>query len=145
MQKNENNKTDNIIIRVTKKEKNILVSRARAAGFTLSKYILTLSEKKRVINPEPIVRLLIEVNRVGNNINQIAKVANTNKTISQKQIELIQKQMEYLKRKADFALSMTLEKEKDVIPPSPDTIRYQLDEIKALLYEAIEKYEQSGQ
>ncbi len=145
MNKKENCKTDNIIIRVTKKEKNILISRARTAGLTLSKYILTLSEKKRIINPEPIVRLIIEVNRIGNNINQVARVANTNKNISQKQIEIIEKQMEYLKRKTDFALSMTLEKEKDVIPPSPDTIRYQLDEIKTLLYEAIEKYERSGQ
>ena len=95
LQKNENSKTERLYIRVTKKEKSMLTSRAKAAGFSLSKYILILSERKRIINPEPIVRLIIEVNRIGNNINQVAKIANTNKNISQKQIEIIQKQMEF--------------------------------------------------
>lgn len=138
MYKKENGKTERIYFRVSKEEKSILSKRAKSAKLSLSKYILALSEKKKIIDPEPIVRLIIEMNRIGNNINQIAKVANTNKTISQNQIDILQKQMEYLKRKTDLALSMTLEKEKDIIPPSPDTIRYQLDEIKDLLYKACE-------
>lgn len=137
MQKNENCKTERIYFRVTKNEKKILSRRAKAAGLTLSKYFLTLSERKRLINPEPILRLLLEVNHIGNNINQIARVANTNKDISQKQIDTLLKQMEYLKQKADYAMHMTFEREKEVMPHSPDTIKYHLDEITSIVYEIL--------
>lgn len=137
MQKRENCKTENIIFRVTKNEKMILSRRAKAAGLTLSKYILTVSERKRLINPEPIVRLMLEVNHIGNNINQIARVANTNKDISPKQIEILQKQMEYLKKRADDAMRLTFEHEKEIMPHSPDTIKYYLDEIKSIVYEIL--------
>lgn len=137
MQKRENCKTENIIFRVSKYEKMILSRRAKAAGLTLSKYILTISERKRLINPEPILRLLLEVNHIGNNINQIAKVANSNKDISQKQIEILQKQMEYLKKRADDAMKLTFEHEKEVMPRSPDTIQYHLDEIKSMVFEIL--------
>lgn len=137
MQKNENCKTERIYFRVTKYEKMILSRRAKAAGLTLSKYILTVSERKRLINPEPIVRLMLEVNHIGNNINQIARVANTNKDISPKQIEILQKQMEYLKKRADDAMKLTFEHEKEIMPHSPDTIKYRLEEITSLVYEIL--------
>lgn len=139
MQKRENCKTENIIFRVSKYEKMILSRRAKAAGLSLSKYILTLSERKRLINPEPIVRLILEVNHIGNNINQIAKVANTNKDISQKQIEILHKQMEYLKKRVDDAMELTFEHEKEVMPHSPDTIKYRLEEIASIVYEILNK------
>ena len=144
MKKSQNCKTENIIFRVTKNEKLLLSQRAKAAGMTISKYIITISEHKRLVNPEPIVRLLIEVNRIGNNINQIARVANTQQMISNNQVEALNRQMEYLNKKVEYAMSLTFEQEKTVIPHSPDTIKYHLNEIESILYEILGNQEKTG-
>lgn len=137
MQKIENCKSERIYFRVTKKEKKLIMARAKAAGLSVSKYIITLSERKRIINPEPIVRLILEVNHIGTNINQIARVANTTQSVSQNQIDALLKQMEYLKKKTDNAMSLTFEHEKTEMPHSPDTIKYHLDEITSIVYEIL--------
>lgn len=139
MSKNEKNKTTNIIFRVTDDEKKLISERAKAAGMSISKYFLTISERKRLINPEPIVRLLIEINRIGNNINQIARVANSERSVSKNQIEAVERQMEYLNKKMEAMMNFVFAAEPTPLPPSPDTIKYHLDEIQSLLYEILNK------
>lgn len=141
MSKNEKNKTARVYFRVTEDEKKLISERAKAAGMSISKYILTISERKRLINPEPIVRLLIEINRIGNNINQIARVANSERSVSKNQIEAVERQMEYLNKKMEAMMNFVFASEPTPLPHSPDTIRYHLDEIESLLYEVLNKQE----
>lgn len=141
MSKNEKNKTARVYFRVTDDEKKLISERAKAAGMSMSKYILTISERKRLINPEPIVRLLIEINRIGNNINQIARVANSERSVSKNQIKAVERQMEYLNKKMEAMMNFVFAAEPMPLPHSPDTIRYHLDEIESLLYEVLNKQE----
>lgn len=141
MSKNEKNKTERVYFRVTQNEKKLISERAKAAGMSISKYILTISERKRLINPEPVVRLLIEINRIGNNINQIARVANSEHSVSKNQIETVERQMEYLNKKMEAMMNFVFANEQTPLPHSPDTIRYHLDEIESLLYEVLNNQE----
>mgnify|MGYP002959259436 CR=1 FL=1 len=68
-----------ILIRLTDNEKNHLQRQAANAGLKMEPFIRKLIMGVN-ISPRPpsnIVNLIREVNRIGNNINQIAKKVNT--------------------------------------------------------------------
>ena len=144
LENNEENKTERVHFRVTKEEKRLISERAKSAGMSISKYILNLSERKRMMNPEPVLRLWIEINRIRNNINQIVRVANSVNNISEKEIDILEKQMEYLHSKAKTAIDFLLEREEQPPVHSPITIKYHLKEIERLVYELINKQDQTG-
>ena len=63
-----------IDLRMTPEEKENLKRKAAEAHMTVSKYILHLSQTKRIILKDDIAELTVEISRIGNNINQIAHV-----------------------------------------------------------------------
>ena len=62
---------------------------------SVSKYIVYLSETKRVILKDDIVNLTVEISRIGRNINEIAYIGNYQKYFCKAQLEVLS---EYLQQ-----------------------------------------------
>lgn len=76
------NKTTNILIRVSPTEKKKIEEKAALAKMSVAAYLLDLSETKRIVDTSKLPSLILEIKRIGVNINQIAAVANTQKYVS---------------------------------------------------------------
>lgn len=83
------NKTERMELRLTPLEKEKLSSQAAKARLSMSQYLLALSEQKKIIVAEGIPELCTQLIKIGTNVNQIAMVANTYKTVSEKQIKIV--------------------------------------------------------
>ena len=121
-----------IDLRMTPEEKENLKSKAAEAHMTVSKYILHLSQTKRIILKDDIAKLTVEISRIGNNINQIAHVGNTQKFVYKAQLNDVMKhlqEIEELQRKILIAMFsdeehtlITLEKKIERLTKSVDSI-----------------------
>ena len=67
-----------LTVRLTEEEKAHIVNMATKANLSLTDYIVELSKLVPIVVPENVKPLLIELRRIGNNINQIATRANMN-------------------------------------------------------------------
>lgn len=83
-------KTERLQLRLSPKEKEMLVQKSSEARMTFSDYISSLIENKKIVVVEKIPDLLLEITRIGVNINQIAHVANSQKYVNTRQIYEIQ-------------------------------------------------------
>lgn len=74
----ENRKRDKVLsVRLTRTEKEILTARARHAKMTYADFILRACFYADINVPPDLTPLLVEVKRIGNNLNQIAAKVNT--------------------------------------------------------------------
>ena len=81
-------RTTAVLVRLSEKEKEHLKSQATACALKMEPYIRKLI-MGNVIRPRPpneYVKLLREINAIGNNINQIAHIANAEQHISESKI-----------------------------------------------------------
>ncbi|WP_267247402.1 plasmid mobilization protein [Streptococcus sp. Marseille-Q5986] len=72
----------NVLIRVSEKEKSILVSKARKAGVSVSEFIRATSiysddSQIQIIDVQPLRDFLFELTKQGTNLNQFMKFLNT--------------------------------------------------------------------
>ena len=88
-------KLSRVDVRMTSEEKENLKNRADEAHMSVSKYIVYLSETKRVILKDDIVNLTVEISRIGRNINEIAYIGNYQKYFCKEQLEVLS---EYLQQ-----------------------------------------------
>ena len=125
-------KLSRVEVRMTPEEKENLKRKAEEAHMTVSKYIIHLSQTKRVILKDDIAKLTVEISRIGNNINQIAYIGNYQKFINRTQLKVVSellKQIEDLQRKILRAMFsdedhtlITLEKKIERLTKSVDSI-----------------------
>ena len=83
-------KRDNaVIVRLTKSEKQILKKKSKDCCMKMEPFIrkLIIGAEIRARPPTEYIRLVHEINAIGNNINQIAHIANTERRISQREIQ----------------------------------------------------------
>jgi len=121
-----------IDLRMTPEEKENLKRKAAEAHMTVSKYILHLSQTKRIILKDDIAKLTVEISRIGRNINQIAYIGNYQKFVNRTQLKVVSeylKQIEDLQRKILRAMFseedhtlITLEKKIEKLTKSVDSI-----------------------
>ena len=125
-------KLTRVEVRMTPEEKENLKSKADEAHMTVSKYIIHLSQTKRVILKDDIAKLTVEISRIGRNINQIAYIGNYQKFVNRTQLKVVSeylKQIEDLQRKIlrvmfsneDHTL-ITIEKKIEKLTKSVDSI-----------------------
>ena len=88
-------KLSRVEVRMTPEEKENLKCKADEAHMTVSKYIIHLSQTKRVILKDDIAKLTVEISRIGRNINQIAYIGNYQKFVNRTQLKVVS---EYLKQ-----------------------------------------------
>ena len=87
-------KTDRIFIRVSPTEKKKIEKKAKQVNQTVSGYLLSLSESRRIIDATKMASLIVEIRKIGVNINQIASVANTQKYVNKEMQTKINKHQE---------------------------------------------------
>ena len=84
-----------LTVRLTEEEKAHIVSMAKKANLSLTDYIVELSKLVPIVVPENVKPLLIELRRIGNNINQIATRANMD-IYQRENFEGIRKELEIM-------------------------------------------------
>ncbi|WP_407429598.1 MobC family plasmid mobilization relaxosome protein [Treponema sp.] len=66
-----------LTIRLTESEKSMIEKKASKAKLNLTEYIISVSSKSKISVTEDTKPLLLELKRIGNNINQIAMKINS--------------------------------------------------------------------
>ena len=125
--------------RMTPEEKKKLLAKAEEAHMSLSGYIIALSKSKRVVLKDEIAELTVEISRIGNNINQIARVGNSQKYVYKAQLKYISDQLtqveELLKKILCAMFSdeehtiINLEKKIDRLAEITDSLTERIDNI----------------
>ena len=84
-------RTTAVLVRLSEKEKEHLKAQAAACALKMEPYIrkLIMGNIIRPRPPDEYVKLLREINAIGNNINQIAHIANAEQRISENKIETV--------------------------------------------------------
>ena len=68
------NRTERLQLRVSPEEKAAICQKAAEAHMSVADYIVALSEGKKVIDIRKIAQLILEVRRIGVNVNDQKKV-----------------------------------------------------------------------
>ncbi len=89
-------KLSRVEVRMTPEEKENLKNKAEEAHMTVSKYIVYLSETKRVILKDDIAKLTVEITRIGSSINEIAYIGNYQKFVNRTQLEIVSKYLQQI-------------------------------------------------
>ncbi len=87
--------------RATEEEAAEIRRKANAAGMTVSRFLRTAAVKSQVVlyNTADLFGLRSELRRIGNNINQIAMVVNSNRAVYQSDVRELKKQFSELSEK----------------------------------------------
>lgn len=97
---NKRKRDKTLTIRLAEKEKAYIERQAKKANLNLTNYIVKLSLETSIVVKEDTKPLLIELKRIGNNLNQIATKVNSGAFSSYNFREVIDMQKE-LNRKLD--------------------------------------------
>lgn len=88
------NRTKVMKFRATEEEASEIRRKAAAAGMTVSRFLRTSAVNSQVVlyNTADLFGLRSEIKKIGNNINQIAMVANSNKSVYLSDVRELRKQ-----------------------------------------------------
>jgi len=76
------NKNERLIFRVSPHEKTLVVNKARRAKLSVSDFCRKAVLEKEIKHIEGLTEHLYELNKIGNNINQIAVAANQGRDVA---------------------------------------------------------------
>ena len=95
------NRTVIMKFRATEEEAAEIRRKAAAAGMNVSRFLRTSAVKSQVVlyNTADIFGLRSEIKKIGNNINQIAMVVNSNRSVYQSDVRELKKQFSELSEK----------------------------------------------
>ena len=95
------NRTTIMKFRATEEEASEIRRKANAAGMTVSRFLRTAAVNSQVVlyNTADIFGLRSEIKKIGNNINQIAMVVNSNRSVYGNDIRDLKKQFSELSEK----------------------------------------------
>ncbi len=130
--KKSREKTERFELRMTITEKEKLLAKAKEANMNMSQYIIALSENKKIVVAENIPQLLVEITRIGTNINQIAHVCNSQKYVQTEQLTEINRLMQDVKSAMNKILHELFLDNQEV---EPKTLDKKLNLILSLLTE----------
>ena len=87
--------------RATEEEASEIRRKAAAAGMNVSRFLRTSAMNSQVVlyNTADLFGLRFELKRIGNNINQIAMVVNSNRSVYQSDVRELKKQFSELSEK----------------------------------------------
>ena len=87
--------------RATEEEAAEIRRKAAAAGMTVSRFLMTAAVNSQVVlyNTADIFGLRSDFKRIGNNINQITMVVNSNRSVYQSDVRELKKQFSDLSEK----------------------------------------------
>ena len=85
-------RSETLTVRLTKAEKAAIISRSKKAKMTLNEYILAVSKYTKIVLPPDTAPIVLELKRIGNNLNQIAAKVNSGVTYVENLTEIIENQ-----------------------------------------------------
>ena len=85
-------RNETLSIRLTKAEKSAIITKARKAKMNLTEYILTISKNTKITLPPDTAPIVLELKRIGNNLNQIAAKVNSGVTYVENLTQVIENQ-----------------------------------------------------
>lgn len=85
--------SEKYLLRLTPSDRRKIEQNASKMKLSMNKYILLTLRRKRIIICENLPELISQIQRIGNNINQIVRVANTNQYVSIKNVDEVKKLM----------------------------------------------------
>ena len=89
----ENRKrSETLTIRLTKAEKAAILAKAKKGKMNLTEYILAISKDAKIVLPPDTAPIVLELKRIGNNLNQIAARVNSGVTYVTGLTEVIENQ-----------------------------------------------------
>ena len=101
-----------ITVRLTEDEKEILYRQMKRAGNrNVSDFIITAActHRATVIDTSPILEIKGELSRIGNNVNQIAKVANTTHSIFAEDVEKLKGELNAVRDLVEKAFGLCVQ------------------------------------
>ena len=130
------NRTERLQLRVSSEEKEDIAQKAADANMSIADYIVALSANQKIIDAKIIAQLILEIRRIGVNVNQVAAVANYQKFANK---EMLSKVNDGQNQIIDLLMKILSE----VYDTEKHDIR-SLENQMAKLTEAIERMMKSG-
>ena len=132
----EEKKSEELHFRLTPTEKKKIEEKSEQAHKTVAAYLLALSESKRIIDTTIIASLIVEIRKIGVNINQIAAVANTQKFVNREMLSKVQQG----KKEIIDLLQKILDEVYDTEEHTIESLEEKIDRLS----EIIERLEKNG-
>ena len=79
---NKQNKNKHFNFRVNEKEYNVIKTKIEKSKLNTSKYLLRTAMDKDIIVIDGLEEIIIQLRKIGNNINQLAKLSNQGRLIN---------------------------------------------------------------
>ncbi|MEE1262053.1 plasmid mobilization protein [Ruminococcus sp.] len=122
-------KTERLQLRLTPMEKRNVAYHAQLMNVSVNEYISLLIRRKRIVICENIPELIYQIQKIGNNINQIAAVANTNQYISINNVSEVERLMKECYNLLNGFIDFISEPEKNYLQNDTSKISDQLESI----------------
>lgn len=87
-------KSEKLLLRLTPSEKQTISNNAKLMNTSMTEYVSLCIRRKRIVICENFPDLIYHLSKIGNNINQIAAVANSNQYISINNVNEVKALME---------------------------------------------------
>lgn len=104
-------KNEWIKFRVTAEEKKLIAQKAKNANMNVSEFLVNLAKRKRIVVVKELPQLMSDIYGASININQIAKVANTQKYVNKSMVDELTNESNELKIKVDEIIKSICELE----------------------------------
>lgn len=85
-------RSETLTVRLTKAEKAAIIAKSKRAKMTLTEYLLAVSRDTKIVLPPDIAPIILELKRIGNNLNQIATKVNSGMTYVENLTDVIENQ-----------------------------------------------------
>ncbi|SCX15444.1 mobilisation protein (MobC) [Ruminococcaceae bacterium P7] len=122
-------KTEKLLLRLTPTEKRNVAYHAQLMNVSVNEYISLLIRRKRIVICENIPELIYQIQKIGNNINQIAAIANTNQYISINNVSEVERLMKECYNLLNGFIDFISEPEKNYLQNDTSKISEQLESI----------------
>ena len=131
-------KSEFIKIRVTPEEKEKIANNAQMVNMSVSQYLLTLVSRKRMIVFTEVTQLVADIHGAAVNLNQIARVANSQKFVNKNNVDEIKRLSEELKKLLNEIIKLIIEQDEDSNVAQPRVTNQRLDNVENALGEILQ-------
>ncbi|MEE1154188.1 MAG: plasmid mobilization relaxosome protein MobC [Acutalibacteraceae bacterium] len=131
-------KSEFIKIRVTPEEKEKIANNAQMVNMSVSQYLLTLVTRKRMIVLSEVTQLVADIHGAAVNLNQIARVANSQKFVNKNNVDEIKRLSEELKKLLNEIIKLIIEQDEDSNVAQPRVTNQRLDNVENALGEILQ-------
>jgi hypothetical protein len=131
-------KSETIIIRVTSTEKKFITEKAKNANMNVSEFLINSVQRKRIVAINELPQLLSDIYGVAININQIAKIANSQKFVNKATVDKLTKEADEIKSKVNAIIKSIYE-----VEPANEVVS--IDKVYELLTQINIKLDKMGE